>query len=824
MRRLSIIGWLTIVLLTACGGKNTIVGTATSLGGSSSGGSSSSSGGSGTANASALTAMSNVTSIPSDGSASATITVLALNSSNNLISGVDVTFAADSGGIAVTTPATNSSGAATATLSTAGNSTPRVITVTATAGGLTATVKVQVVATSTAATTAVASLTLASSATSILSDGSTTATIAALARDASNNVLAGVPVTFAASSGAIQAAAATTDATGTVTAILSTAGNSALRTITVTGSTASLTSTVQVQVVAPSTPSAPVYSMGNGTGTAFVTGAIGGLTSGTLAAGGTSGLQVTIVDQTDTLYSAGPVTVTFNSPCIASGQAEILPAGSSTPSTTITTSTGSLSGSYLAKGWSGSDKIKASATVAGQAIGATGTLTIAAATIGSIQFQSATPTSIGLKGTGLNETSTVIFKVTDSTGGAAANVPVTFALNTTVGGMSLSPASATTGSDGTAQTVVSAGTVHTVVRVTASIASPALSTQSSQLTVSTGLPASGAFSMAVGAPNYGSQATVKLACPNVETWNIDGVTVPMTVYLADRYNNPVPDGTSVAFTTDGGLIAGSCTTPLATPGDGQCAATWTSANPRPGLDTVTGLLDLTYGYPTGYPPLLEAGRATVLATTIGEESFTDINGSGFWQTGDPFVNLGDPWRDDNENGVYDSGEYYLDFVQSGHWQAGSGSFVGITCTGITAGSTCSTSTLAISASHLIIMSTSNANVTLITSGPYATSGFTGGASGLSIAAGGGGVISFDVADLHNNSMAAGTSVSVSFSNTTAGTIGSGGGFTIGCDSEVGGQIFQTTFNAVAAGNGTLTITVASPSGSTTIYNIPITIT
>ena len=41
----------------------------------------------------------------------------------------------------------------------------------------------------------------------------------------------------------------------------------------------------------------------------------------------------------------------------------------------------------------------------------TGTVTIAAAGIGSLQFVSATPTSIGLKGTGLNETSTVIFKV-----------------------------------------------------------------------------------------------------------------------------------------------------------------------------------------------------------------------------------------------------------------------------------------------------------------------------------------------------------------------------------------------------------------------------
>ena len=53
--------------------------------------------------------------------------------------------------------------------------------------------------------------------------------------------------------------------------------------------------------------------------------------------------------------------------------------------------------------------ITATAAVASVTLTATGTVTVAAATIGSIQFESATPASIGLKGTGLNETSTVVF-------------------------------------------------------------------------------------------------------------------------------------------------------------------------------------------------------------------------------------------------------------------------------------------------------------------------------------------------------------------------------------------------------------------------------
>ena len=47
-------------------------------------------------------------------------------------------------------------------------------------------------------------------------------------------------------------------------------------------------------------------------------------------AGGTASLSVTIVDQTGTLYTAAPVTVTFNSPCIAKGLAVI---AASAPST-----------------------------------------------------------------------------------------------------------------------------------------------------------------------------------------------------------------------------------------------------------------------------------------------------------------------------------------------------------------------------------------------------------------------------------------------------------------------------------------------------------
>jgi hypothetical protein len=543
------------------------------------------------------------------------------------------------------------------------------------------------------------------------------------------------------------------------------------------------------------------YSMGNGSGSGFQTGMIG-ISSANVSAGGTTSLAVSVVDQTGALYNAESVTVAFSSTCINQGLATVTGSGTTTGGSspnTVETSTGSVDATYTAVGCSGPDVITATTTVAGANLSATGTVTVTAAAIGSIQFESATPASIGLKGTGLNETSTVVFKVVDSTGGARPGVNVTFSLNTTVGGLSMSPMTAVSGNDGTVQTVVSSGTEHTAVRVTASIASPALSTQSSSLTVTTGLPASGAFSIAVGAPSYGT-----LACPNVEAYGIDLVTVPITVQLADRYNNPAPDGTAVAFTTDGGHITGSCTTPFpaTATGNGICQATWTSANPRPTTSST--------------PPVFRNGRAMILATAIGEESFDDENGSGFYEAGDPFSDLGEPYLDANESGSYVLGDYFLDFYNTGKYEIGSGTFKGITCSG----GSCTTTTLAIGVSHLLIMSTSAANINNIQS----TSTLSGATEKTGIG------IQFNVQDQNGNPMAAGTTVTATADSSIGTLTGPATNFTIGCRTGGGPGVpgYDTLgvnlTTASAPGSGDITITVTSPESKTaTIVTLPVTV-
>jgi hypothetical protein len=525
----------------------------------------------------------------------------------------------------------------------------------------------------------------------------------------------------------------------------------------------------------------PTFRIGNGTGAAFQAGQIL-LSSASLAAGGSATLTVTVVDQNGTL-STDNLSVNFASPCASLNTASITPA-------TVMTSTGTATATYVAQGCSGADVITATTTAGGQTLTATGTITVQAAAVGSIQFISATPINVGLKGTGRAETSTVVFRVVDSSGGPRQGATVNFTLDTTVGGLSISPASATSGIDGTVQTVVSSGTAPTPVRVTATIpaagTSPARSTQSNALTVTTGIPDSDSFSIAV-------------SCSNVEAFNVDGVVVPVTVRLSDRFNNPVPDGTAVQFSANGGQIGGSCTTPLssASSGDGTCRVNWTSADPRPsyvsGTDTIRG-------------------RVKILATVIGEESFTDTNGNGFFDTGETFMDLGEPFRDDNENGAYNNGEFFLDFNTNSTRDGGSGTFRGITCTGTGSSSTCGISTLGIGATTTIVMSTSAANIT--GPGPITTT------RSQSVP------LAFTVQDLNGNSMPSGTTIAVT-SSAAIGTIDTPSSFTIPCTANRGGFNFTVFLITPTSGMGTVsgqvTVTVTSPGGLITRLFTPVTV-
>jgi len=139
--------------------------------------------------------------------------------------------------------------------------------------------------------------------------------------------------------------------------------------------------------------------------------------------------------------------------------------------------------------------------------------------------------------------------------------------------------------------------------------------------------------------------------PHVHAIVADGVftktDVTVTAFIGDRNNQLITSPREVFFKTEYGVIEPSCTTNE----EGNCSVTW-SAIKRPD---------------TGGPG--DDGKVTIVAWTIGEETFVDANGNGIFDdgdtaavTGNPFTDLPEPYVDANENGMHDTGEEIIDTV------------------------------------------------------------------------------------------------------------------------------------------------------------------
>jgi len=516
------------------------------------------------------------------------------------------------------------------------------------------------------------------------------------------------------------------------------------------------TGTAAVQITAASLASAgaATLSASSQVGSAAVNGSIGfsigaanvtitGFAFGInpLSAFGTTSVSVT-VNSNGTPVTA-PQTVSFSSPCASAGKAVLT-------ASVLTGAGGVATASYRDNGCGGNDVVTAS--VSGL-VSSSQTLTVVAPTAGSIQFISATPTSITLKGTGgagRQETSQVIFKVVDNGGNPlATSQVVNFTLSTAVGGVSFSNglSTATANSDpttGQAVVTVQSGTIATPVRVlatTAGAAGATLSTQSDQLTITTGIPDQASFSLST---------TVS----NIEGWAFDGTQAILTARLADHFGNPVPDGTAVNFTTEGGSVGnnglGACTT-----AQGSCTVTFTSQNLRP-----------------------SNGRVTLLAYAVGEESFTDLDGDGLASkvnhaTGTTELvdangvttDMPEAFVDWNENGLRDANEPFIDFNNNGAYDAPDGFYNGVLCNSVTGTSspgTCSAQkTIHVFRNIVEIFSGSDAFISFYSTRANAVAGApTMPSINFLGACGATQTIFMRVIDVNNNVMPAGTTIAV----------------------------------------------------------------
>lgn len=412
-----------------------------------------------------------------------------------------------------------------------------------------------------------------------------------------------------------------------------------------------------------------------------------------LAAGATALISIEISKDGE-LYTT-PLTVEFSSGCVGSGQALI--------DETVTSIGGFARSTYRPLTCVGGDIITATVITGGDTVSANTTINVSPANIGFLQFVEVTEPVISLKGTGgadRTEISEVTFKLVDSNGNDLASRTVNFELSTAVGGITLGTASAITNASGEVTTSVQSGSIATPVRVIASSEEEVdgntviVTAPSDILVVSTGIADQNSFSLS-------------RSIFNPHALNVDGNTVSVNARLADHFNNPVPDGTAVSFITEGGVIEPSCITT-----DGACSVTWTSSNPRPftdsmyentitqkcdsGLPCPLGILnnDLTVDLPLG-------GRATVHAYAIGEETFSDLNGNGYFDSEDFFDDLFDipeAFIDNNEDGTYggkdcndgtdpcsrdnstgDEFEEFVDFDGNGTWTTENGLYNGLLC-------------------------------------------------------------------------------------------------------------------------------------------------
>jgi hypothetical protein len=511
---------------------------------------------------------------------------------------------------------------------------------------------------------------------------------------------------------------------------------SVLLNATVTGSGVGLV-TASAQVGNGADTAAVNASVGYALGTASVAITPVSIPAGTLSAFGTAAVSVTV--SVGGAPTNTPFTVNFTSPCATNARAALTPS--------VVTVGGVATASYRDIGCAGADIITAS--VNGLAISSTGTISIAAPAVGSIQYVSSSPATITLRGTGgagRQETSQVSFRVVDVGGNPLGGRTVNFVLNTTVGGVSLSSATATSDpSSGLVVTNVQAGTISTPVRVTASTpaGSQILTTQSDQLTITTGVPAQDGFSLSV-------------STPNIEGLNNDGVTTQVTARLADHFRNPVPDGTAVNFTAEGGSIVGSCTTR-----DGVCSVTLTSQNFKP-----------------------SNGRLTVLAYAVGEEGFTDLDGNGwFGLAANELINadgrstdISEAFVDFNENGIRDPNEPFIDFNNSGVFDGPDGKYSGVLCDesvpGRSSPGSCATSrTIHVRGDLVVIFSSSVPDISRIdlSSIDLQKCSTTSQVLDKSISR------VFLLADTNGNALPAGTTVSFTTSN---GTITSPASYTV----------------------------------------------
>ena len=577
---------------------------------------------------------------------------------------------------------------------------------------------------------------------------------------------------------------------------------------TITATLGTATASVEITV------SPNVVRIGRGSGADFVAGELTtNLATGTsLSAGGQIVINMSLANQQGVLQTANasnPLSIEVTSGCITRGLAKV-------DRSPVTTVTGTASVVYTDMGCGvapngTSDTIVASALNSSASVD----VTIAPDTVNQLQFISAQPQELFLKGTGGVETSVVTFSVRGQLGGPVVGATVDFELSTDVGGIEIPVTSGVTNAQGQVSATVQAGTVPTSVRVIATERSSMISTVSNSLSVATGITDSDNFS-------------VVAQTLNPECWSgVQGNQVTITAFLGDVFNNPPPNGTVVQFITEGGIIGSSCQS-----SGGRCTVTFTCT-----------------------PEFVSDGRIEILGYTIGAESFDDVNTNGVFDAGDRFVaadnDLSEAFRDDNEDGVYNDIQY-LDFNSDGAFNDKDGKYTGPNCDSPNDGTECAIvggeQVTTLNVFNSVTISQSNPTVTRIFGGEavpgterrdragnvvqaaqtFVNRFFGGNASQIFSLAGGSQIRvlpntsvnlgTLIIGDSNLNSLPTGTTIAVTAGN---GELASGNGFTIRNTNRPAFIPLAIRADDEPSNDGNLQVTITVPGYGAEVFSWPV---
>ena len=250
------------------------------------------------------------------------------------------------------------------------------------------------------------------------------------------------------------------------------------------------------------------------------------------------------------------------------------------------------------------------------------TITVASAEATSIIYTS-NDLSLGIRGSGSSSTGQAEFTVYSGST-TLANEQVRVSLEKSPFGLTFGPNRnqqsyvATTDANGQIIVPIFPGTTPGPVEIEVSLVDdPLINALSKNITV---------------ASSRVTQTGLSLSWEkNVLDWSYDGDSTQINARMVDRNGNKVPDGTVINFTAEGGKITSNCATV-----DGNCTVTFTTQNPRPG-----------------------DGRVSILAVAEGEKEYIDMNENNAWDEGVDILvhNIGDTFRDDNESGDFQIGEF-----------------------------------------------------------------------------------------------------------------------------------------------------------------------